>query len=158
MTVQPFNAEMIEAYLEARGLRFFRSQEDNEFLVLFAVGTRQLHVHLQATGLDNDLFSIWVTTADTYSADYRWRLLELVNQWNRDRRWPSASVRETADPARISLFGENHYPLSEGIHFDACAAFADCTIATSATLFEEVTHALELPSAASMESWLREAG
>ncbi|MGV9950277.1 YbjN domain-containing protein [Rhodococcus aetherivorans] len=157
MMIDAFDTGMIERYLHSRGWRFFRDQDGN-FLVLINTGTRQLQVHLAADGPRRDLLVVWVSTSEVYAGVARAKLLEQVNQWNRETHWPKASLREGADGESVWVVGENCYPLMDGIHSALFATLADYTIETAATLFERVAEAVEIPSAQTLEAWFRTTG
>ena len=156
MSIELFGPELIERYLNARKLRFYRGKDNGDFLFILTVDIRQLHAHMEVSGPRQDTLSIWVTPANFYPATDRVRLLELVNEWNRDTRWPKASVRETSDPNRVGVVGETCYPLTHGIHFEAFAGFADHTIKSAIDLFDRITEAVELPSSRTLDLWLRQ--
>jgi hypothetical protein len=158
MHIEPFSAELVERCLDRRELKFFRGRDGEDFLILISSDRSRLHAHLEVCGPNGDLLSIRVTLVDHYNGAEHHRLIELVNEWNRNTRWPKAYVRETPDPNRIGVVGENSYPLMEGIHLEALGRFIDYTIRGSFELFDRIAEAIELPSAKTLETWLREAG
>src|ERR1700724_1783507 len=116
--IEPLGTELIERYLDSQGLRFFRGRDGNEFLVLFSTEHGQLQVNIRVTGSRRSVLVVRVSPAEHYPAADRPRLMELVNAWNRDTHWPKAFLRETSDPDRVGVVGENSYPLAHGIHFE----------------------------------------
>lgn len=88
MRIEPLSTELIERYLRSRQLRFFRSDDGEEFLLLSSYQRGKLHVNLRVNGLRRDLLEISITPAAYYSAGERPRLMELLNDWNRDTHWP----------------------------------------------------------------------
>jgi hypothetical protein len=156
MDIEPLTAELIERYLDLRELRFFRGRDDREFLLLMSGEQSRLHVHLRMSGRDRDVLAMCATPVQNYGAGERARLMELVNEWNRDTHWPKAFVRETSSPSQVGVVGETSYPLKHGIHFDALARFIDCSITGSLDLFDKIDQAIRVPSAQTLESWLRD--
>ncbi|HUL99401.1 MAG TPA: YbjN domain-containing protein, partial [Mycobacterium sp.] len=88
--IEPLSTELIERYLDLRGLRFYRGRDGREFLVLFSTDHGQLQVSLRVGGPGRDVLVVRVSPAAHYVAADRPRLMELVNDWNRDTHWPKA--------------------------------------------------------------------
>jgi hypothetical protein len=156
MHIEEFDAAMIERYLALRGLVFGRGDDGRDFVLPMSCEAGRLRVRLRVSGSSRRLVTIRLRRAEHYDATHRNRLMELVNEWNRDYRWPKAYVRETSDPARIEVVGENCFPLTEGIHFEAFTALVDFTIRGAVELFEKIGPAVELPSARTLERWLHQ--
>jgi hypothetical protein len=154
MYVERFDAEMIQRYLELRGFRFRRNDDGRDFLALISNEQRQLQVRLRVSGSSRNVLTIRASGREHYAAAHRNRLMDRVNQWNREARGPKAYVRETSDSREIAVVGENCYPLSEGIHFEAFTGFVDFTIAGAFELFDKIDRAVELPSAQTLAVWL----
>jgi hypothetical protein len=155
MQIEPVSTELIERYLDARGLRFYRDGDGEHYLLLLSSEHCRLHVQIGLSGRDRSVLAIRVSPADHYAAGERGRLMELVNEWNRETRWPKAFVWETSTPGRVGVVGENSYPLTDGIHFDAFATFIDVTVRCATDLFDKIAQSLELPSAETLETWLQ---
>jgi hypothetical protein len=159
MQIEPLGAELIERYLQSRQLRFFRSGDGEEFLVVLSNYERgKLHVHLRINGLRRDILEISISPAGYYQASERPRLMELVNDWNRDNHWPKAFVRETPEPSRISVVGETAYLLADGIHLEALGHFIRSGVEYGADLFGKIDQAISLPSADALEEWMDRTG
>jgi hypothetical protein len=146
---------LIERYLELRGLRFNRAGNGREFLALVRAERGEVRVRLRVSGSKRNILTIRVTPAEHYQATQRQRLMELVNKWNRDTRWPKGYVRETSRTDRVGVVAENCYPLMDGIHFEAFTRYVDYTIAGAAELFDTISQGIELPSAHTLDLWLR---
>jgi hypothetical protein len=157
MYIEPLAPELIERYLDLRDLKFFRGRDGDEFLLLMSGEQSRLHIHLQVSGRDRNVLAIRVSPVENYPAGERARLMELVNDWNRDTHWPKAFVRETSHPGQVGVVGESTYPLKDGIHFEALARFIDYTVQGAFDLFDKIGEAIRLPSAQTLETWLREA-
>jgi hypothetical protein len=158
MQVEPLSTELIERYLQSRQLRFFRSDDGEEFLVLSNYERGKLHVSLRLNGLRRDLLEISISPAVYYPAGERPRLMELVNDWNRDTHWPKAFVRETARPSHVSVVGENAYLLSDGIHIEALGGLIKSAVEYGGDLFSKIEQAVCLPSADALEQWMDRTG
>src|ERR1700741_599839 len=99
--IEPLSVELIERYLDAQGWQFYRGRGGKDFLVLLASRHGKLHVNVRLSGSRRTTLVIRVSPAAHYPAADRSRLMEVVNEWNRDPHWPKAFVRETSDPARV---------------------------------------------------------
>ncbi|MGD1172297.1 YbjN domain-containing protein [Mycobacterium seoulense] len=158
MQIEPLSTDLIARYLQSRQLRFFRSDDGEEFLMLPGYECGKLHVNLRINGLRRDVFEISISPAGYYPAAERPRLMELVNDWNRETHWPKAFVRETARPGQVSVVGENAYLLTDGIHIEALGNLVRSTVEYGADLFEKIERAICLPSAHTLEEWMDRTG
>ncbi|OBA60361.1 hypothetical protein A5647_00900 [Mycobacterium sp. 1100029.7] len=158
MQIEPLSTELIERYLQSRPSRFFRSDDDEEFLLLSSYQRGKLHVNLRIDGLRRDILEISISPPGYYQASERPRLMELVNGWNRDTHWPKAFVRETAAPTHVSVVGESAYLLTDGIHLAALDNFVTSTVEYGADLFDKIEQAISLPSADALEQWMDRTG
>jgi hypothetical protein len=158
MRIEPLSTELIERYLQSRRLRFFRSDDGEEFLLLSSYERGKLHVNLRVNGLRRDLLEISISPSAYYPAGERPRLMELVNDWNRDTHWPKAFLRETAQPSHVSVVGENAYLLSDGIHLEALGNLVESAVEYGRDLFAKIERAICLPSADALEEWMDRTG
>ncbi|OBB66486.1 YbjN domain-containing protein [Mycobacterium sp. 852014-50255_SCH5639931] len=158
MQIEPLSTELIDRYLRSRELRFFRSDDGEEFMMLPSYERGKLHVNLRINGLRRDVFEISISPAGHYPATERARLMELVNDWNRETHWPKAFVRETARPSHVSVVGENAYLLTDGIHLEALGNLVRSTVEYGADLFQKIERAICLPSADTLEEWMDRTG
>jgi hypothetical protein len=159
MKIEPLSTELIERYLRSRHLRFFRSDDGEEFLMVLAKYEQgKLHVNVRINGLRRDILEISISPAGYYPTSERPRLMELVNDWNRDNHWPKAFVRETAAPTHVSVVGEGAYLLTEGVHLEGLGNFVKSTVEYGADLFEKIEQAICLPSADTLEEWMDRTG
>lgn len=154
MQIEPLSTELIERCLRSRRLRFFRSDDGEEFLVLSTYERGKLHVTVRVDGLRRDLLEISISPAVYYPAGERPRLMELVNDWNRDTHWPKAFVRDTARPSHVGVVGENAYLLSDGIHIEALGNLIKSAVEYGGDLFSKIERAVRLPSADALEEWM----
>ena len=137
MTTEPFGTELIERYLRARKLRYFRGCHDGEFFFLLTVGHERLHVHLEAAAADH--VTVRVTPANFFPAADRPRLQQFIDNWNVESRRATAIVHESSDPTRIGVVVENSYPIGRGMQLEDFAGLADNTIRSAIKLFAEIT-------------------
>jgi Putative bacterial sensory transduction regulator len=158
MSIEHFDTALIERYLQHHGWRFYRGDDGNNFLVIIATEHTDLHIQFNADGLEQQLFTIRVTTPHTYPAADKALFEELVATWNRDKFWPKAYLRESSDHGRIRVCGEYVYPLRAGIHWELFIELADTIVTTAADLIDQISLAAALPSPQEMNSWLRETG
>ncbi|HTQ17101.1 YbjN domain-containing protein [Mycobacterium sp.] len=158
MDIEPLTTELVERYLDTHDLKFFRGRDGNEFLLLMSDEKSRLHVHIRISGPDRNLLTIQVSPVQNYAAGERARLMELVNDWNRDAYWPKAFVRETSGPSQVGVVGESCYPLKYGVHFEALGRFIDYTVNAAFELFERIGDAIQLPSAGTLQAWWGQAG
>ncbi|GLE52659.1 YbjN domain-containing protein [Mycobacterium montefiorense] len=159
MQIEPLSTELIERYLCSRQLRFFRSDDGGEFMMVLSNYERgKLHVNLRINGLRPDILEISVSPARYYHASERPRLMELVNEWNRDNHWPKAFVRETAATNYVNVVGESAYLLTDGVHLAALGNFIRSTVEYGADLIDKIEQAICLPSADALEEWMDRTG
>lgn len=158
MQIEPLSTDLIERYLASRGLRFFRSDDGEEFLVFSGYERGRLQVTLRLNGLRHDVLEISISPAAYYPAGDRPRLMELVNDWNRDTHWPKAFVRETARPGYVSVVGENAYLLTDGIHLEGLGHLVRSAVEYGVDLFARIDQAVCLPSADALEQWMDRTG
>ena len=158
MDIEPLSPELIERYLDSRGLRYYRGPGGKDFLVLFSTNHGRLQVNLRISGRHADVLVVTATPAAYYVAAERARLTELVNEWNRDTHWPKAFVREAAQSSRFAVVGESAYPLADGIHVEALGNFIDSTIECTIQLYDRIAEGISLPSVQTLEHWLSSSG
>lgn len=154
MQIEPLSADLIERYLRSRQLRYFRSDDGVEFLLVSTREQGKLLVTLRINGLRPDILEVSISPARHFPATERPRLMELANSWNRDNHWPKAFVRETAYPGFVAVVGENAHLLTDGIHLEALGNLVRSTVDYGADLFAKIERTLSLPSAEAMERWM----
>jgi hypothetical protein len=84
MQIEPVSTELIERCLDARGTRFYRGGDGERYLVLLSSEHRRLHVQIGLNRRDRGVVAIRVSSAEHFAAGQRTRLMELVNEWNRE--------------------------------------------------------------------------
>jgi Putative bacterial sensory transduction regulator len=156
--IEPLSPQLIERYLKGRDLRFYRSHDGDDFLVLFTTKHGKLHANLRLCGSGKEVLVISVSPAAYFPAEERVRLMEVVNNWNRDTWWPKAFLQETSRPDQVGVFGEYSVYLPKGIHFDGLVELIGCTTACAGDLFDKIAAAMRLPSTQTLEGWLDRTG
>jgi len=135
---------LIEDYLRARGVQYFRGHHDDEyfFLVDFGVeflvdaGHGRLHVHLSVSGLLRDTVHLSITPDRFYPADDRDRLLSMAARWTANGQGAEAVVHDSSNPALVGISVEDRFRPTDN---EGLARCVDQTIASAIELFEQVT-------------------
>jgi len=152
---------LIEEYLRARGVRYFRGQHDDEYFFLvdfqadFCLDTShgRLHVHLEVSGLLRDNILLSITPDRFYPVGKRDLLTSLSTRWTAGSGGAEAVVHDSSDPTLVGITVVDRFrPTSTA----GLAYFVDQSIASAIELFEEVT-AEALPAHPGHEV-LRDAG
>lgn len=130
---------LIEDYLRARGVRYFRGHHDDEyfFLVDFAVGAYRgrLNVHLEVGGADRDAVLISITPDRYYPASLREHIGEMAANWNSGTPPVQAVVHDSCDPLLVGLSALGRYRQSDAV---GLADFADAAVGAAIELFGAV--------------------
>ena len=152
---------LIEEYLRARGVRYFRGHHDDEyfFLVDFQsdfcldASNGRLHVHLEVSGAARNDVQLSITPDRFYPAAKRDLLTSLATRWTAGSGGAEAVIHDSSDPALVGITVLDRFrPTSSA----GLAYFVDQSIASAIELFEQVT-AEVLPSHPGHEA-LRDAG
>lgn len=122
------STHLIEGYLHARQLRYFRGHHDDEYFFLVNAYHGRLHVHLQSRGAQ-----VWITISAEryYPVQGRARVAELIEHWNQADTRVVATVVESSDPRLVGVVAQRHYR-PEGDDF---GTFADQAIQSAIDLF-----------------------
>ena len=134
---------LIEDYLRARGLQYFRGHHDDEYFFLIDshkdffvdVSCGRLHVHLGVSGLLHDTVDLSITPDRFYPADSRDRLAGMAARWTANSQGAEAVVRESSDPALVGITVDDRF---RPIDHATLAGCVDQTIASAIELFDEV--------------------
>lgn len=116
IVVQTLNRNLVRAYLQAEDYRFWTDQA-GDFLVEFRYSDRvggalTMGVHLE--GASEDILSISVECDRRFIPERRADLLELINTYHREYRWPKVSLWDDDGALRIDC--ETQVDLSSGVH------------------------------------------
>lgn len=123
--------DLIESYLSARGVRYFRGHHDDEFFFLVNAYHGRLHVHLEPSGPGGESVTIRVTAERYYPADERARVASLADRWNENHPRAGATVFASSDPRLVGVAVERRYRSADADF----GAFADETIQSAIDLF-----------------------
>lgn len=126
-----FGAELIESYLRARQVRYFRGHHDDEFFFLINAYHGRLHVHLEVASADRDSIAISVCAERYYPARLRGCLIALVDDWNSANPWARATLVSSSDPNLLGIAADNRYS-RESVDF---AKVVDHTLQSAIELF-----------------------
>lgn len=124
-----FGAELIETYLRARQVRYFRGHHDDEFFFLINAYHGRLHVHLELSAADT--ITINVAEERYYPAQLRGRLTGLVDEWNGANPWAKAALVASSDPNLLGISAANRYSRESGDF----ATLVDHTLQSAIDLF-----------------------
>ncbi|MFM9034474.1 MAG: hypothetical protein ACKOQ4_09325 [Mycobacterium sp.] len=98
---------LIEDYLRARGVRYFRGHHDDEyfFLVDFVAEAYRgrLNVHLEASGADRDSVQVSVSPDRYYPAGRREVLAGVADRWNAEARVVRSVILDSSDPHLVGV-------------------------------------------------------
>lgn len=124
-------AALIEAYLRARQVRYFRGHHDDEFFFLINAYHGRLHVHLEVPATDREIITINIAGERYYPATLRGRLAGLVDEWNGATPWARAALVASSDPNLLGIAADNRYSRKSGDF----ATVVDHTLQSAVELF-----------------------
>lgn len=116
IVVQTLNRQMVRAYLQAEEYRFWTDQS-GDFLVEFRYNDRvggALTMAVRLEGSAEDILLVSVECDRRFIPERRLDLLELINTYHREYRWPKVSLWDDDGALRIDC--ESHIDLSSGVH------------------------------------------
>ena len=126
---------LIEDYLRASGVQYFRGHHDDEYFFLadFLAGAnrRRLHVHLGA-GVDRGEVELVITPDRYYPGARRERIATVAARWATQVPGLQAKLHESADPALVGVVVGGRYRPA-GIA--DLAGFVDRTVASAVDFF-----------------------
>lgn len=123
--------ELIEEFLRARGVRFFRGHHDDEYF--FRIG--RLYVHLEVCGADRDAVQIGFTADRYYPVGQRVLLEQVIAGWNSECRVIGATVHDSSDPGLVGVSAGSRH---RGTDVDDLAAFIEGAVAAAIDLFGRI--------------------
>ena len=145
---------LIEDYLRASGVRYFRGHQDDEYFFLadFLAGTNQgrLHVHL-GVGVDRGEVELVITPDRYYPGARRERIATAAVQWASVASGLQAELHQSADPALVGVVvGGRCRPAG----IADLTGFVDRTVAAAVDFFAALSTRVAPPD----EDGLRDAG
>ncbi len=114
--VQALTRDMVRACLEVEEYRFW-TDESGDFLVEFSYDDRvegAMVVFVRLDGPDEQILSVTVECDRRFKPERRGDLLELINAYHREYRWPRVSLWDDDGALRIDC--ETQVDLSAGVH------------------------------------------
>ena len=143
--VQTFGSDMIRAFCEHSGLRY-ATDEDGDVVVSFGYGQARdcaLKVYAYASGRSNSILCVRIVSDKRYRTEYEPILLEAINRFHCDRRWPKV-YSKPADNA-VSLVCEAQLDVAMGAHQAFVNDYIDTAI-SSANSFWRFMREQAIPS------------
>ena len=131
--------DLIEGYLRATGVQYFRGHHDGEYVFLVDLPVRtadrqgKLHVHLRA-GEQDDL-EISITPDRYYPAAHRERLMELTARWGFGADACADAWVEVYDSCDPALVGVVAYAPGRSDGIDGVSALVDGAVTAATALF-----------------------
>ena len=116
IVVQALNRNLVRAYLQAEDYRFWTDQA-GDYLVEFRYSDQvggALTMGVRLEGSSEDILSIAVQCDRRFIPERRADLLELINTYHREYRWPKVSLWDDDGALRIDC--ETQVDLSSGVH------------------------------------------
>jgi hypothetical protein len=151
--VQTFGSEMIRAFCEDTGLRY-ATDEDGDVVIAFGYGQARdcgLKVYVYASGRSNSILCVRIVSDKRYRPEHEPALLEAINRFHCDRRWPKVYSRMTE--RTVSLICEAQLDLAMGAHQAFVNDFIDTAI-SSANAFWRYMRGVSIPNV--QDEWLIE--
>ncbi|HMO10283.1 MAG TPA: YbjN domain-containing protein [Actinotalea sp.] len=130
----PLTRDRIAAYLHAEG--YLTGTDDEGDIAGVWNGHRFWFIVL---GESDEVLQVRGRASTVLPVERRNAALLAVNDWNRDRIWPKAYVREEEDG--LALYGEVSVELSSGVTDEQLGRLVDCGLATSIQLFDAMVRA-----------------
>lgn len=145
----------IEAYLKARGVRYFRGHRDGEFFFridLVAGACRgRLTVHLEVDDDAPDSVGVVITPDRYFPAERAVALEAIAQRWNSQETALAAVVHGSCDPRLVGVQAGGRF---DSVDVAALTDFVDSAVTAAIELFEEMARA----AAPAVEPVLRDAG
>lgn len=125
----PLTQDRIEAYLRSEGYDVGRDADGDVTGVW-----NSHHFWFIVLGDHDEVLQVRGRASRTVPLEHRAALLLGVNDWNRDRVWPKAYLRE--EESGLAIYGEMSVDLEHGVTDEQLGRLLDCGLATSVQLFE----------------------
>ena len=143
--VQTFGSHMIRAFCESTGLRY-ATDEDGDVVVSFGYGQARdcaLKVYAYASGRSNSILCVRIVSDKRYRTEHEPILLEAINRFHCDRRWPKVYAKPTDNA--VSLVCEAQLDVAMGAHQAFVNDYIDTAI-SSANAFWRFMREQAIPS------------
>ncbi len=129
--VRTFGSEMIRAFCDDTGLRY-ATDSDGDVVISFGYGKARdcaLRVYAYASGRSNSILCVRVVSDKRYRPEHEPALLEVINRFHCDRRWPKVYSR--AADNTVNLVCESQLDLAMGAHQAFVNDFIDTAISSA---------------------------
>lgn len=143
---------LIEGYLKARGYRRFRAA-DGECVITVASEAGSFPLYLRPSASSAPAIKVRARSGRAFPHAERVRLLEAVNRFNDHNGWLTASVRDTADGARLRVVGNSRFAVDEDTDMQTFSRFVDRSMVSAVILFEAIQEEMKLPSPQELKQW-----
>jgi hypothetical protein len=145
---------LIEDYLRASSVRYFRGHHDDEYFFLadFLAGTHQVRLHVRlGVGHDRGEVELVITPDRYYPGARRERIATAAAQWGSSVPGVQVELHQSADPALVGVVvGSRCRPAG----IAELTGFVDRTVAAAVDFFAALSTRLSAPD----EDGLRDAG
>jgi hypothetical protein len=148
IVVQTLSRDLIRAYLQAEDYRFWTDQS-GDFLIEFRYGDRvggALTMAVRLEGSSDDILSVSVECDRRFIPERRADLLELINTYHREYRWPKVSLWDDSGALRIDC--DTQVDLSSGVHERLLHELIDSAFAEGDSFWRWLTRRIRTGSAA----------
>ncbi|MDO5097444.1 MAG: YbjN domain-containing protein [Corynebacterium sp.] len=129
---EPFTIDRVADYLRAQDYNFTTDEDGDIF-----TGFDENNFVLVATGKMREIYVVRATWKVTAPIDARGKLVEICNDWNREKLWPKAYVT-VDDEGMVRVHAETNTDLEHGVGDRQLAQLTDCGIATALQLFNRL--------------------
>ena len=158
IVVQTLNRDLVRAYLQAEDYRFWTDQS-GDFLVEFRYSDRvggALTMAVRLEGTSADILSVSVECDRRFIPERRADLLELINTYHREYRWPKVSLWDDDGALRIDC--ETQVDLSSGVHERLLHELIDAAFAEGDSFWRWLTRRIRTGTATGIDDASDESG
>jgi hypothetical protein len=138
--IETFTRAMVEDFLRGENMNFMIDQDGDIYLPLGKDDDTGVtyKVYLMARPGD-DIYSI-VFLGDRDIPKNTWgKVIMACNEWNTNRRWPTASLHMDQETGSGQVFLEGHIKLGTGVHQEFLKRFTLSHVAGGISFWEWVT-------------------
>ncbi|GAB4441339.1 MAG: hypothetical protein OHK0015_38500 [Chloroflexi bacterium OHK40] len=132
-TVQKLSHAMVEEYLRTMGYKFLRDSE-GDYRVDFSYDEQldcKISYYMLIDGQNRNIYTVRVYSDKRVPRNDWPRFLFLVNEWNKDKRWPKAYlyIRDPQTSPSGEVILEQQMDFEQGIHQELLNDFTNTTLA-----------------------------
>ncbi len=129
---EPFNIDRVAEYFRNQGYNFTVDQDGDIF-----TGFDDHNFVLLATGNMREIYAIRATWKVSAPIEARARLIEVCNDWNRNKLWPKTYVT-VDDGGVVRVHAESNVDLEHGVGDRQLQQLTDCGVATALQFFNSL--------------------